>query len=112
MTRIALFPATAVTCNDNFEVIENAAIHVEDERITYIGSSSTRPSFVADETIGGDKFVAIPGLINTHTHSAMTLLRGYADDMALEPWLQTRIWPFRGTSHRRRRLLGHPARNL
>lgn len=35
----------------------------------------------------------IPGLINLHTHAAMTLLRGYADDMALMPWLQTRIWP-------------------
>jgi 5-methylthioadenosine/S-adenosylhomocysteine deaminase len=94
MTRIAISPVTAVTCNDNFDVIEDAAIHIEDGRITYLGASSIRPAFEADETIIGDDFVAIPGLINTHTHAAMTLLRGYADDMALEPWLQTRIWPF------------------
>ncbi len=37
--------------------------------------------------------VLIPGLVNTHTHAAMTLLRGYADDMPLMPWLQERIWP-------------------
>nr|WP_040295222.1 TRZ/ATZ family hydrolase [Beggiatoa alba] len=37
--------------------------------------------------------VVIPGLINTHTHAAMTLLRGFADDLALHEWLTTRIWP-------------------
>jgi len=35
----------------------------------------------------------MPGLINMHTHSAMTLLRGYADDLRLEEWLQSHIWP-------------------
>ncbi len=35
----------------------------------------------------------IPGLINTHTHLAMTLLRGYADDMELQQWLEKKIWP-------------------
>jgi 5-methylthioadenosine/S-adenosylhomocysteine deaminase len=36
---------------------------------------------------------AIPGLVNTHTHAAMTLLRGYADDLPLQEWLQGKIWP-------------------
>jgi 5-methylthioadenosine/S-adenosylhomocysteine deaminase len=94
MHRILISPVTAVTCNERFEVIENAAIHIEGDRIVYIGETSTRPPFEADETIGGARFVAMPGLVNTHTHAAMTLLRGYADDMALEPWLRTKIWPF------------------
>ncbi len=38
----------------------------------------------------------IPGLVNLHTHAAMTLLRGMADDLALMDWLQTRIWPVEG----------------
>ncbi len=37
--------------------------------------------------------VLLPGLINMHTHSPMTLLRGYADDMDMQSWLQDRIWP-------------------
>ena len=37
--------------------------------------------------------VAIPGLVNTHTHAAMSLLRGYADDMHLQEWLSEKIWP-------------------
>jgi len=40
-----------------------------------------------------DQHLLIPGLINLHTHAAMTLLRGYADDMELMDWLNQRIWP-------------------
>jgi 5-methylthioadenosine/S-adenosylhomocysteine deaminase len=94
MHRILLTPVTAVICNDEFEIIENAAIHIDGDRIVYVGEASTQPPFDADEISGGTNFVAMPGLVNTHTHAAMTLLRGYADDMALEPWLHTKIWPF------------------
>jgi 5-methylthioadenosine/S-adenosylhomocysteine deaminase len=94
MTRIALYPSVAVTCDDNFQVIDDAAIHIENKRIVFVGAASAAPPFDAEETIRGSHLVALPGLVNTHTHAAMTLLRGYADDMALEPWLQTRIWPF------------------
>jgi 5-methylthioadenosine/S-adenosylhomocysteine deaminase len=94
MTRILLSPVTAVTCNDSFEIIEDAAIQIEGNRIIYVGPAASAPPFEAGETIGGVRSVALPGLINTHTHAGMTLLRGYADDMALEPWLHEKIWPF------------------
>ena len=47
----------------------------------------------ADVMIDGDGAIALPGLVNTHTHAAMTLLRGYADDMILQDWLSQKIWP-------------------
>lgn len=94
MNRIRLAPVCAVTCNDGFEVIDNAAIHIEGDRIVYVGPQASAPPFDAQETIGGEHRVALPGLVNAHTHAAMTLMRGYADDMALEPWLHTKIWPF------------------
>jgi 5-methylthioadenosine/S-adenosylhomocysteine deaminase len=47
----------------------------------------------ADEVIPGEGNAAVPSFINGHTHAAMTLLRGYADDMPLQEWLQTKIWP-------------------
>jgi 5-methylthioadenosine/S-adenosylhomocysteine deaminase len=47
----------------------------------------------ADFIIDGDGALALPGLVNTHTHAAMTLLRGYADDMILQEWLSQKIWP-------------------
>ena len=89
-----LAPVTAVCCDPEFRVIEDAAIHVENGRISYVGPRADAPNFEADETLGGSQFVALPGLINTHTHAAMTLVRGYADDMALEPWLHEKIWPY------------------
>lgn len=47
----------------------------------------------ADLVIDGNGALALPGLVNTHTHAAMSLLRGYADDMILQDWLSQKIWP-------------------
>ena len=47
-----------------------------------------------DEVINAEDKVLIPGLVNTHTHLSMTLMRGLADDMQLETWLNNYIWPF------------------
>ena len=48
----------------------------------------------AAEVIDGKSMAILPGFYNTHTHAAMTLCRGYADDMALGKWLSEYIWPF------------------
>ncbi|WP_049984460.1 amidohydrolase [Halorubrum sp. BV1] len=45
------------------------------------------------ETLDASGSLVIPGLVNAHTHVAMTLLRGYADDKPLDPWLREDIWP-------------------
>ena len=46
-----------------------------------------------DEVINCKELIALPGLINTHTHSSMSILRGYADDYILDKWLKEKIWP-------------------
>ncbi|OYR43867.1 amidohydrolase family protein, partial [Halorubrum sp. Hd13] len=46
-----------------------------------------------DETLDAEGSLVIPGLVNAHTHAAMTLLRGYADDKPLDAWLREDIWP-------------------
>ncbi len=48
---------------------------------------------VVDQVIEGGGKAVVPGLYNGHTHAAMTLFRGYADDMELQSWLTTKIWP-------------------
>ncbi len=65
-----------------------ANILVEGNRIARLEG---RPR--AEHVIDGRGKAALPGFVNTHTHAAMTLLRGYADDMALAEWLQGHIWP-------------------
>ena len=64
----------------------------EEGMIAGIGKDA-RKTIDADIIIDGSDRVAIPGLVNTHTHAAMTLLRGYADDMPLQEWLSEKIWP-------------------
>ncbi|HNX10309.1 MAG TPA: amidohydrolase [Methanothrix sp.] len=66
-------------------------ILIEEGRIASVGRDLKDEG--DDEQIDGRGKLAIPGLINAHTHLAMTLLRGYADDMELMPWLQEKIWP-------------------
>ncbi len=65
-------------------------IRIEGNRIAQIGKDLGRE---ADEVISGEGKAAVPSFINGHTHAAMTLLRGYADDMPLKEWLETKIWP-------------------
>ncbi|MDR0995524.1 MAG: amidohydrolase family protein, partial [Tannerella sp.] len=47
----------------------------------------------ADTIIDGQRKALIPGFVNAHTHAAMTLFRGFGDDMPLKPWLEEKIWP-------------------
>lgn len=58
-----------------------------------IDQVSTTIDSYADEIIDGKNKAAVPGFFNAHTHAAMTLMRGYADDMKLMEWLENEIWP-------------------
>ncbi|GIP41625.1 5-methylthioadenosine/S-adenosylhomocysteine deaminase [Paenibacillus sp. J45TS6] len=65
---------------------------VENDKIVYIGEKL--PEGEEETTVfDGNNLLFIPGLINTHGHAAMSLLRGYGDDLALQIWLQEKMWP-------------------
>ncbi len=72
-------------------LLKGRDILIQGNRIVKIGQDLKDEN--KDDTIQGHGKLAIPGLVNAHTHLAMTLFRGYADDMALMPWLQEKIWP-------------------
>lgn len=65
-------------------------IFIEGNKIKRI---SPALDMTADTVIDGRRKAVIPGLINAHTHAAMTLFRGFGDDMPLMPWLEQKIWP-------------------
>ena len=67
-------------------------IGVDGGRIVAIGANV--PGSAATHVIEADGLAAVPALVNGHTHAAMTLLRGYGDDMLLQPWLAQKVWPF------------------
>jgi len=78
-----------VTQNARREVMHKGSILVEDGVIRQVGNVSGS----ADKEVDGSGKIALPGLINAHTHLSMTLFRGYADDMLLQDWLAKKIWP-------------------
>jgi 5-methylthioadenosine/S-adenosylhomocysteine deaminase len=69
--------------------IEKGCILIDGNMITSVGKEE-QP---ADKVIDATGCVIMPGLVNTHTHIGMTLLRGYADDLPLQQWLEDHIWP-------------------
>jgi 5-methylthioadenosine/S-adenosylhomocysteine deaminase len=73
------------------QLVKGRDILIDGNRISKIGRDLEEED--KEETIDGHGKLAIPGLVNSHTHLAMTLLRGYADDMLLKPWLEEKIWP-------------------
>ncbi|HEY1992539.1 MAG TPA: TRZ/ATZ family hydrolase [Gammaproteobacteria bacterium] len=79
-------------------VLEQHALAIAHGRIVAVlPSSEARSRFATVEEVSLPRHALIPGLVNAHTHAAMTLLRGLADDLPLMQWLQEHIWP---TEHR------------
>jgi 5-methylthioadenosine/S-adenosylhomocysteine deaminase len=70
---------------------EAVGLRVEDGRIAELGGEVTPRD--GDEVIEADGSLLVPGLWNAHTHAAMTLFRGYGDDLPLMEWLEKKIWP-------------------
>ena len=65
-------------------------VYIEKKEIRQVG---TDLQVQADQVIDGRRKALIPGFVNAHTHAAMTLFRGFGDDMPLMPWLEQKIWP-------------------
>lgn len=72
----------------NFQTVK-ADIAIEGNRIVSVGEVREK----AERVLDAKGKLILPGLINAHTHLAMTLLRGYAEDLPLKKWLEERIWP-------------------
>ncbi|MEM1607087.1 MAG: amidohydrolase [Candidatus Bathyarchaeia archaeon] len=90
---LVIFGGTIVTMGDK-GVIRDGAIAVEGDTIIDVGrSDEIKCKYPRYERIDAHGKVVMPGLINTHQHAAMSLLRGYADDYPLKEWLEKWVWP-------------------
>ena len=83
-----------ITMDAAMTIIENGAIAIDQGVILAVGPvNEIESGFEARETLAGENRIVMPGLINGHSHAAMTLLRGVADDLSLMDWLQNYIFP-------------------
>ena len=83
-----------ITMNKHLQVLREHSLVVENGRITACLTWTDALSQYPGLTIHGTRTgILMPGLVNAHTHLAMNLLRGYADDKPLKEWLEQHIWP-------------------
>ena len=88
MAKTLIKNAEIITAKDT----DKYYIGILDDTIQVI-SKEVPQGYENAQVIDAEGKIAVPGMVNTHTHAAMTLLRSYADDMVLMDWLQNKIWP-------------------
>ena len=80
-----------VHLTESYGYVGTVNVLVENEKITYIGKEL--PQVSAERVIEGNGNLLLPAFYNAHCHSAMTLFRGYGDDLPLQRWLNEKILP-------------------
>ena len=101
MSKILISGATVITMESHDSIFADGEIAVDGQRIVHVGDQGTTPGdFKPEKVINGKDMLAMPGFVNCHTHTAMTLLRSYADDLPLMQWLEEKIWPFEAKMER------------
>jgi 5-methylthioadenosine/S-adenosylhomocysteine deaminase len=91
---LLVIPRWVITVNADNQVLQQHAVAIEDSRIIDIlPVVEAKKRYNAKQTVVLPQHALLPGLINTHTHTPMSLLKGLADDLPLMDWLQNHIWP-------------------
>ena len=80
--------------NENFEVETNQYVGVLEDKITYVGKEKPTQEF--GRCYDGTNKLLMPGFVNAHAHTPMTLMRGYSENKTLQDWLFNSIFPFEG----------------
>ncbi len=78
--------------DENFSLRQGMYLATKGDRIAYIGEKAPEGDF--EEECDGKNRLLTPGFYNAHAHSPMALMRGYGENLALQDWLNTRIFPF------------------
>ena len=90
--------ATIITMNPQREIILNGALAVDGRTIAAVGKSrAIRERFAEKKVVDCSGDVLMPGLVDTHVHTAQAMLRGCADDLSLLDWLGKRVWVLQGS---------------
>jgi len=85
--------------NENFNVQENMYVATKGEKIVYVGD--IEPSVNYGEIYDGKNKLLMPGFYNAHGHSAMSLMRGFGENLPLKDWLTNKIFPFEDKLYRK-----------
>ncbi|OYV99144.1 MAG: amidohydrolase, partial [Acidobacteria bacterium 37-65-4] len=91
---LAVVGGTVLTMNAHGDILHDGYVAISKDRIVAIGRrSDLEKKYHPAQTISASGELVMPGLVNTHTHVAMSLFRGIANDLALKDWLENYIFP-------------------
>ena len=91
---LVIKPRWVIPVSEDNVVLDEHCVAVTESRIAAIlPAADAQSQFPTAELLELPGHALLPGFINAHTHAAMTLLRGYADDLPLQSWLHEHIWP-------------------
>jgi len=88
--RTLIRDVSAITLDEEDRILHGVEIALDGNAIAAVGQAPA--GFTPDEQIDGSDMVALPAFFNAHTHAAMTLERGWAEDLPFERWLNEKIW--------------------
>jgi 5-methylthioadenosine/S-adenosylhomocysteine deaminase len=91
---LVIYNATVMTMNRDATILPRGYVIVRDGGIVAVAAGD--PPAAGGERLDAEGGLVLPGLVNTHTHAAMTLFRGLADDLPLMQWLENYIFPVEG----------------
>jgi 5-methylthioadenosine/S-adenosylhomocysteine deaminase len=86
-------PGWIIPIEPSGEVLEEHSLLIREGRIEALVPNREAEQWPSEERLVLPDHVLLPGLVNAHGHAAMSLLRGFADDLPLMPWLENHIWP-------------------
>lgn len=90
MAKILLRHADVITLDTEGNVLRDADVAIDGGRIIALGAPPD--GFLPDETVDAHEHILLPGFVNAHTHSPMTLFRGWAEELLRERWFNERVW--------------------
>jgi 5-methylthioadenosine/S-adenosylhomocysteine deaminase len=90
---LILLPKWVVPVESEGALTDHAVVVQDGQILDVLPVEASQARYVATQTLALPGRALIPGLINLHGHAAMSLFRGYADDVPLMAWLNTHIWP-------------------
>lgn len=90
---ILITNGTVLTMDRHLTLIEDGAVAIASDQIRSVGRAGEFKGDMPGKVIDANGGIIMPGLVNTHTHAAMTLFRGLADDLPLMDWLHNHIFP-------------------
>ena len=90
---ILILNGIILTMDNKETILNDGGLAIAKDRITAIGPAAEFSEWRASHVIDAGGGIIMPGLINTHTHAAMTYFRGLADDLQLMSWLNDHIFP-------------------